>query len=233
MTRDAVTSLQVEKEKLIKSFVLLLSADLKKNGYFPTSTQTPVTPGPPRKKQKTSYDKNSHHPNHTPHQTHNNHKPSPSHIFFSDSDFRNKTPKSNKFNKNKQQQSTGSAKPWKPKRPVPISRDPVPPAKLILDEADDFPRGGGRGEKEEKKKKRKMMRKTTGPEGHRGGGPQRLCWTVTGGMQGSGSKLENGEKKMRKKKNRERRNSDKKNSAPMYPTDENLFIIKQRRKRSR
>lgn len=228
------TSLQVGK-KVTKSFVLLLAADLKKNGLFTTSSQTPVTPGPPKKKQKFSHDRNSHHHNHTPHHTPNNHKRS--HIFFSDNDFKNKTPKSNKFNKFKHYDSTGSAKPWKPKRPVPISRDSLPPTKLILDEADDFPRGGGKREKEEekKKKKRKMMKKTTGvtPEGHRGSGPQRLCWTVSGATQGSGSKQENGEKKAKKKRNRDRRNSDKKNSAPMYPTDENLFIIKQRRKRSR
>uniref|UniRef100_A0A3P9NK14 Zinc finger CCHC domain-containing protein 7 n=1 Tax=Poecilia reticulata TaxID=8081 RepID=A0A3P9NK14_POERE len=36
-----------------------------------------------------------------------------------------------------------SAKPWKPKRAVPTTRDPVPLSKLVIDEADDFPRGGG------------------------------------------------------------------------------------------
>lgn len=119
-------------------------------------------------------------------------------------------------------------KPWKPKRPVPTSRDP--PTKLIFDEADDFPRGGGKGESIEKKKQRKRMRKnkevpSVPPGGH--SRPDRLCWTVTGEMQGS--KQEKGEKK-RKRRNRAQRIADKKLEAQMYPTDENLFIIKQRKR---
>ncbi|XP_040002905.1 zinc finger CCHC domain-containing protein 7 [Xiphias gladius] len=206
--------------------------DLKKNGYVPTTSQTPVTPGPPKKKQKISHHKSYHQPNHTPHQTPNNHKPSPSHIFFRDSDFRDTTPKTNKFGKYKQQESTGNVKPWKAKRPVPTSRDPLPPTKLILDEADDFPRGGGKGDNMEKKKmKRKRMKKTkeVAPEGHRNSRPDHLFWTVTGAMQGSESKQENREKR-KKRRNRVRRIADKKSAAPMYPTDENLFIIKQRKR---
>ncbi|XP_056228615.1 zinc finger CCHC domain-containing protein 7 [Seriola aureovittata] len=206
--------------------------ELKKNGCFPTTSQTPVTPGPPKKKQKISHHKNNHQPNQTPHHTPKNHKPSPSHIFFSVDDFRSTTPKTSKFNKHKQQESTGSVKQWKAKRPVPTSRGPLPPSKLILDEADDFPRGGGKGEKLEKKRKKNRMKKTMElpPEGHRGSRSHRPCWTVTGGMQGSESRQENGEKKTRKRRNRDRRTADKKLSAPMYPTDENLFIIKQRKR---
>ncbi|XP_044046079.1 zinc finger CCHC domain-containing protein 7 [Siniperca chuatsi] len=200
--------------------------ELKKNGLFPASSQTPLSPGQPKKKQKTSHHKNNHQPNHIPHQSSNNHKPSPSHIFFNDdNDFKTPARKTNKY---KQQESTGNVKPWKPKRPVPTSRNQ--PTKLILDEADDFPRGGGKGEYIEKKRNR--MKKTkqarsVAPEGHRDSRPDRLFWTVTGEMQGS--KQEKGEKK-RKRRNRARRIADKKLDAQMYPTDENLFIIKQRKR---
>ncbi|XP_038569426.1 zinc finger CCHC domain-containing protein 7 [Micropterus salmoides] len=205
--------------------------ELKKNGLFPASAQTPLTPGPPKKKQKIISHKNNQTPNHTPYQRSNNHKPSPSHIFFNDdNDHRTPAPKTKKY---KQQEGTGNVKPWKPKRPVPTSRDQ--PTKLIVDEAHDFPRGGGKEENtKEKKKKRNRMKKTkqapsVTPDGHGDSRPDRLCWTVTREMQGS--KQEKGDKK-RKRRNRNRRIADKKRDAQMYPTDENLFIIKQR-KRSR
>ncbi|XP_051240938.1 zinc finger CCHC domain-containing protein 7 isoform X2 [Dicentrarchus labrax] len=203
--------------------------ELKEKGIFPASSETPVTPGPPKKKQKISHHKNNHQHNHRPHQSSNNHRHNPTHIFFNDShDFTAPTPKT-KYNKYKQQESTSNVKPWKPKRPVPKSRDP--PAKLILDEADDFPRGRGKGENTEmmkKKKKRMRKAKQVPPEGHRDGRPDRLHWTVTGEMQGSESKAEKGRKK---KRNRARRTTDKKLAEQMYPTDENLFIIKQRKRK--
>lgn len=205
-------------KKVLKFSVFLFSPEMTKNGYFPTTSQTHLTPGPPKKKQKINHQSNT-----TPHQTPNKHKPSPSHIFFTDNDFKDATPKLNKHNKYKQHESTGKAKPWKPKRSVPTSRDQLTPNKLILDESADFPRGGGKaGNLEKKKKKRNKKMK----EGYR---DSRLCWTVSGELQGAELK-QNGEKK--KKRNRARRTGDKKTAPPMYPTDENLFIIKQR-KRSR
>ncbi|KAM7419189.1 hypothetical protein PAMA_016351 [Pampus argenteus] len=198
---------------------------LKKNGFFPASIQSPLTPAPPKKKQKVSHHKNIHQPNHTPHQTPNNYKPS--HIFFNnDNDFSAATPKTNKHNKYKQQESAGAGKTWKPKRPVPTSRDQLPPTKLILDEADDFPRGSSRGEKTEKKNKKRSMKKSklVPPERHGDGRPHHLFRTVTKEMQGSGSK--------KRERDRRKRRAGAKHAAQMYPTDENLFIIKQR-KRSR
>ncbi|XP_069553561.1 zinc finger CCHC domain-containing protein 7 isoform X1 [Brachyistius frenatus] len=205
--------------------VKLKVKELKNNGCFTAFSQTPVTPGPPKKKQKTSYRTHNHQSNHTPHQTFSNHKPSHSHIFFNDSnDLSVVPPKKNKHNKSKRQESVGSAKPWKPKRPVPTSRDPPP--RLILDEDDDFPRGGGTGESMAKKKRRKKNKMKhvpfAPPEG-----PGRL-WTVRGKKQGPESQQEKGEKK-RKRKYQAHRKSDKKLSAQMYPTDENLFVIKQRK----
>uniref|UniRef100_A0A3B3WTQ4 Zinc finger CCHC domain-containing protein 7 n=1 Tax=Poecilia mexicana TaxID=48701 RepID=A0A3B3WTQ4_9TELE len=68
-------------------------------------------------------------------------------------DFNDATPKTKTA---KQPKSGGSAKPWKPKRAVPTTRDPVPLSKLVIDEADNFPRGGGpQGNKEEKMRKKK------------------------------------------------------------------------------
>lgn len=219
------------QNKSLKS-LLLFSPDLKKNGYFCASYQAPLTPAPPKKKQKIGHHKNNHQTNHTPHQTPSKYKPSPSHIFFNDdNDLSAATSKEIKHNKYKQQESAGAGKPWKPKRPVPTSRDQLPPAKLILDEADDFPRGGGTGENTEKKNKRRRMKKSkqVPPEGHGDSRPDRLCWTVTGETQGSGSKKKDG-KNWRKRRFAARKSAGKKLAAPMYPTDENLFIIKQRKR---
>ncbi|XP_023124952.2 zinc finger CCHC domain-containing protein 7 [Amphiprion ocellaris] len=206
--------------------------ELKKNGYIPGLSETILTPGPPKKKLKINHHKNSHLPNHKPHQTPNNHKPNPSHIFFKDnSDFSAARPKTNKY----KQESIGSAKPWKPKRPVPTSRDPLPPSKLVFDEADDFPRGGGTGESMQKKKKKRRMNKMKQvpfglPGGHRDSRPDYLCRTVKGATPGPQSKQQKA-KKNPKRRDRNLRKADKQFGAEMYPTDENLFSIKQRKRR--
>uniref|UniRef100_A0A3B4BK92 Zinc finger CCHC domain-containing protein 7 n=1 Tax=Periophthalmus magnuspinnatus TaxID=409849 RepID=A0A3B4BK92_9GOBI len=109
----------------------------------------------------------------------------------------------------KKQFFTVGEKTWKPKRPVPQSRDSVP--KVVLDEADDFPRGGGQGEEMERRKKSKKMKKNG----------QSLCWTNT--SKQAKDKSGNPSKKKKNKK------ASKKTSDKMYPTDENLFIIKQRK----
>ncbi|XP_027138485.1 zinc finger CCHC domain-containing protein 7 isoform X1 [Larimichthys crocea] len=203
--------------------------DLKKNGFFLAGPGTPLTPGPPEKKQKV----NNHN---TPQQSTNNHKPGRgNHIFFNDNhDFNAPTPKKNKYNKYKPE-STGSVKPWKPKRPVPNSRDP--PARIILDEADDFPRGGSKAAGIDMKKKKKRKKERTQkikpvssetPNGRRRGRPDHLFGN--GQTPGSDSKPE---KAKRRKRNRAQRVADKKLAGQMYPTDENLFIIKQRKRKSR
>lgn len=213
-------------------YLFLFSTDLKKSGFLLASSQSPLTPGPSKKKQKVSHHKNNHQSNHTPHHTPNNFKPSSSHIFFADDDFTDVKSKTNNHRKSKQQESIGAGKPWKPKRPVPTSRDQVSTGKLILDEADDFPRGGGRGEEIEKKKKIKRMQKSKKVplEGHRDSRPDGLCWTVTGKMQGSKSKNQERENR-KKKKDAARMIANKKHAEQMYPTDENLFIIKQRKRK--
>lgn len=206
--------------KVTKTSSFLFSLVLKKNGFFPASSQTPLTPGPPTKKQKIGYHKN----NHTPQRNQNNYKPSPTHIFFNEDKSRGLIPKTNK---RVQHKSTGIAKPWKPKRPVPSSRDT--PGKLILDEADDFPRGGGKGENIVRKKTRKRAKKpkevpSAPPAGHGYSRPNRLCWT--GEMPRS--KSEPMKRRRRKKKGQKSSTDNKKLNSQMYPADENLFIIKQR-----
>lgn len=113
-------------------------------------------------------------------------------------------------------------KPWKPKRPVPSSRDT--PGKLILDEADDFPRGGGTGENIVRKKRRKRAKKPkevlSVPPASR---PNHLCWTRE--MPRSKSEPV---KRRRKKRGQKSSTDNKKLNSQMYPVDENLFIIKQR-----
>lgn len=203
-------------EWVIKAWLLLFPPELKKNDLFPSSCQTHLTPGPPKKKQKIRHHDNNHQPNHTLHQTPYNHKPSRTHIFFNDNyELKGLAPKVNKY---KQQESPGSVKPWKPKRPVPTSRDT--PSKLILDEADDFPRGSGKAENTEMKKKKRKTKKpkqvsSVPPEGHRDRRPHPPSCADKG---------------KRKRKDRKWRTANNKHDAQMYPSDENLFIIKQRRR---
>ncbi|CAJ1052148.1 zinc finger CCHC domain-containing protein 7 [Xyrichtys novacula] len=206
--------------------------ELKQNGLLPLSIETPLTPGPPKKKQKLSHHKNDHKSYHTPHQSNSNHKPSNSHFYFDDNlDCRATVVKAKKY-RFKQQESTSNVKPWKPKRPVPTSRDPPP--KLILDEAVDFPRGGGTEKPVQMKKRGKRVKKSkqvpSGPPGGHGHSRvHHLFGTERGEMQGS--RQEKGDKKKRRRRNRGKGDNTK--NTQMYPTDENLFIIKQRRKRSR
>ncbi|XP_063740335.1 zinc finger CCHC domain-containing protein 7 [Eleginops maclovinus] len=204
-----------------QSWIISKAKDLEKNGLLPTSSQTPFTPGPPKKRQKFSHYKSNHQPNHTPRQSPSNHKPG--HIFFNDGDFQAPAPKAKWNNRPKQQEGTGTEKPWKPKRPVPTSKSRLPPKKIILNETDDFPRGGGKREDAEKKRKR-LGKRTNVPEKPHKGRPH---WVKPEEMQGSASKKEKGK---RSKRGRARKNANKKDASQMYPTDENLFSIKQRKR---
>ncbi|XP_017262570.1 zinc finger CCHC domain-containing protein 7 [Kryptolebias marmoratus] len=199
--------------------------EMRRSGHLPALSPTPHAPEAPKKKQKISHHTNNHQPNKTPGQTPNEHKPSPSHIFFSDSDFSKTASKTKSF---RQQQGVGSVKPWKPKRPVPTSRDPLPSSKLALGEDEDLPRGGGM---QPNKKKKKKVNKTTQvslfqPQGHKGSNSNHLCRTVGGGMQ----RLASNNKKGEKRKNWKNYNN-KKVGAQLYPEDDDLFIIKQRKRR--
>uniref|UniRef100_A0A672JAW8 Zinc finger CCHC domain-containing protein 7 n=1 Tax=Salarias fasciatus TaxID=181472 RepID=A0A672JAW8_SALFA len=197
----------------------LKAKELEENGFFPSPANTPLTPDVPRKKQKFTSYKN----NRTPRETHRNHRPTASHTFFHSDDDDAATPQKHKH---KQKDICTSAKPWKPKRPVPSSRNPTP-SKLVLDEADDFPRGGGgRGASSQKTRKRAFIQSVP-PEGYNAG-PAYPAWTGEQKKRRSKSKEEKNNKKNRnlaKKARKQQRPND-------YPTDENLFTIKQR-KRSR
>ncbi|XP_034389348.1 zinc finger CCHC domain-containing protein 7 [Cyclopterus lumpus] len=178
-----------------ENWIMSKVKELKKKGFFlTTSFRPPPTPEPPSKIQKVGH----HHLHHRP-----------NHVFFNDSDFvEAAAPKSKKNNKHKQQES--HVKPWKPKRPVPTSKDRPPAAKLIVDEAKDFPRGGGKGKDAEKKRKR-LSNKKRAPSA-----PPEAATSPQGSPRVK-----------RNKKSRGRKN--KKAAAQMYPADENLFIIKQRK----
>lgn len=163
------------------------------NGHFSTSPQNLSTQEASTKKQKISHHKNKH-------------------IFFNDSC----KPKSLslKTKKDEPQESMGSVKPWKPKRPVPSSRETG--SKIILDEADDFPRGGSKGQNKKRFKKSKQFPKEQSR-------PKRPAWlgeTTAAPCPG----------KRKRKRGRESRLASKKTDEHMYPADENLFIIKQRRR---
>uniref|UniRef100_A0A3P9KBR2 Zinc finger CCHC domain-containing protein 7 n=1 Tax=Oryzias latipes TaxID=8090 RepID=A0A3P9KBR2_ORYLA len=202
--------------------IKLKTQEMRKNSSFPRPSQTPSTLTPPKKKPKinTQTNNTSYRP---PKPIH---KSTPNHIFFKDEELRVETPTTKKF-----RDGAGSAKQWKPKRPVPTSRNPLPPAKPVLDEEDDFPRGGrpkkDAEERRKMKKKNKMKRihssLTEGQQGKRRDHPR---WTV-------------GENRWRppstKPKAEQKKNGKKfaqKKLNTQYPTDEDLFSIKQR-KRSR
>ncbi|XP_061627245.1 zinc finger CCHC domain-containing protein 7 [Phyllopteryx taeniolatus] len=190
--------------------------ELKENGLMPDNSQTPLTPGPPKKKHKVSCTNNGHLFNHKFDRTCSNHKASASHIFFRDRDDPEAAvfPKS-KSNKHRQQESAG--KRWKPKRAVP--RERAAPAKLIMDEGGDFPRGRGRGEKAEQnnnnnKKSQRKKNKEVSSAGLKDG----LFRTAPG-------------KSKKDKREKKRNHLHTKMAAQMYQTDENLFNIKQRKRK--
>lgn len=105
--------------------------------------------------------------------------------------------------------------------------------KLLFDEADDFPRGGTKGETVEMKKKKKRKKTKTPnavPSARSDGHKRQDCPSSLDGMPNSESKLE---RKKKKKRSQKLRIAEKRLDSKMYPTDENLFIIKQRRGKRR
>lgn len=193
-------------------------SELKKNGIFPSGAQTPVAPEPPRKKQKVG-----HHANNQASAV--NHKHGRTHIFF------NSNHEYGGSNKNKHNGMAG-AKAWKPKRPVPASRKV--PGKLLLDEGGDLPRGRHKGETAEVKKAKKMKMKTKkanrAASAPSDGRTNQDCPGWRDRTPNSDSKQE---RKKRKKKLQKMKIAEKRLNSPMYPRDENLFMIKQRRGRRR
>ncbi|XP_051940215.1 zinc finger CCHC domain-containing protein 7 isoform X1 [Hippocampus zosterae] len=177
--------------------------ELKKIGFMPDNSQTWLTNGSPKKKQKISHATNGHLFNTKLDRTACNPKATRNHIFFNDgSDSEAALFPKNKFNKHRRQASAG--KQWKPKRAVPKERPALP--KLIVDDGGDFPRGKGGGVKPKKKSKKNK--------------------------QGSAAELKDDFRTVpgkTKKDKHEKRNRCKKMAVKMYPTDENLFNIKQRK----
>lgn len=111
-------------------------------------------------------------------------------------------------------------KPWQPKRPVPTTRKMG--GKIIFDEADDFPRGGNKGQNRKRFKKSKQV-----PEEQ--SIPSRPAWLgETAAAVVAAAPPHPGKRK--KKRGRGSRLAEKIADVQMYPTDENLFIIKQRRR---
>ncbi|KAM4750393.1 zinc finger CCHC domain-containing protein 7 [Anableps anableps] len=199
--------------------------DMERNGSLSAASSSPLTPGPPRKKQKINLHNASPHPEHTLHQLPNSYRPSPSHIIFNDEDFDDATPKTKTA---KLPKSGGSAKPWKPKRAVPTTRDPLSRSKLVVDEADDFPRGGG--PQENKTEKMKMKKKRCRTKQVYSSMPGDVWRTGGERSEDPKSKIQTREKKRQKR--RSHKSAKKQLGGPMYSEEDNLFLIKQR-KRSR
>ncbi|XP_077461817.1 zinc finger CCHC domain-containing protein 7 [Stigmatopora argus] len=187
--------------------------ELIKNGLLSQKCQFPLPQEPPHKKQKFSHGNNGHVFNQTFDRTPSSHHSKRSHKFFPQTN--DSMVAKSKFKKRKQE---SAGKQWKPKRPVP--KEKPASQKLTVDEALDFPRGGGGiGEKTEKKKKKKKKEKIK----NRMNNKSSKAGLNDGGLlrpAAGKSKKDNREKK---------RHLHKKKAAQMYPTDENLFNIKQRR----
>lgn len=199
---------------------------MRKSGHLPTPRSTPHTPEPPKEKQKTSHHTNHHHPNKTTFQTPNMHKARPSHILFTDGDLLKPTRKKKSFT---QQQPVGSVKPWKPKRPVPTSRDPLPSKKQALNEDEDLPRGGGlqpnKMPNKIKKKKKTEQVSLFQAEMLKGRKSDLNCRTVGGGMPKQTSKNQ------RRKNGKKCKN--KNIGAQLHHEEDNLLGIKQRKRKKK
>ncbi|KAM3864860.1 zinc finger CCHC domain-containing protein 7 [Diretmus argenteus] len=196
---DTVTDIRHREHK-----IQLKVAHLKESGLFPTSSQTPLTPGPPKKRQKTNHYSNHHQPNHTSHHTPNHHKNN--HIRFGEGKPWSATKPKTKADKRQQPRTSSSSKQWKPKRDVPTTRAPLPPAKPADDEESDFPRGGGQ--------KRRKYNKKKSPFKPQASTPDHLFGASHQAKKKAGNKA-----------------AKKSSAAEMYPTDENLFAIKQRKRK--
>ncbi|XP_061685678.1 zinc finger CCHC domain-containing protein 7 [Syngnathoides biaculeatus] len=190
--------------------------ELKENGLMPNGSRTPCSPGPPKKKQKVVSPNNGHPFHRKAHRTWGCRAATPSHVFFHHGDDSRAAvfPKSKSF-KGKQQESAG--KRWKPKRAVP--RERVVPPKLDCDEDADFPRGRGAGEKTQQNDNSKKRKRKKDKEVSSAGLKETLRRTPPAG-------------KSKKDKREQKRNQPHlKMAAPIHPTDENLFNIKQRKRK--
>uniref|UniRef100_A0A1A8J8L3 Zinc finger CCHC domain-containing protein 7 n=1 Tax=Nothobranchius kuhntae TaxID=321403 RepID=A0A1A8J8L3_NOTKU len=201
----------------------LKADEMRETGCLPDPLPTFLTHEPPKKKQKISLNMK----NHSPHQTQKKYRHSPNHIFFTHDDIGNVTPKTKKSVN--QQQSVRNHKPWKPKRPVPTSRDALPSRKLALDEAEDFPRGGGSQQKGKHTKNKRNKRKQVSlfqlkAQNDSGSDPDRERTLGLASKNQKGKKKKNGKLHAQKTAN-------KKSGAQYYPEDDDLFIIKQCKKR--
>ncbi|KAM9819546.1 zinc finger CCHC domain-containing protein 7 [Syngnathus typhle] len=184
------------------------AAELKKTSLTSDNSHF-STPGPKRKKQKISHANNGHLFDNKFERTVWKHKSSPRHKFFHDrNDSEAEVFPKRGFNKERQQGN--AAKQWKPKRPVPKERPA--PSQLIIDEGLAFPRGGARGEKPKKKKKYNQASSVEFRDAGR--------FETTPG-------------KLRKDKHRKRNNFRRKMDTEVYPTDENLFSIPQRKRKQK
>ncbi|XP_046900879.1 zinc finger CCHC domain-containing protein 7 isoform X2 [Hypomesus transpacificus] len=216
--------------------------ELTEAGLFPSELQTPHTPdGPPKKKQKSSAN-HCPKPSHTPYQNHKpvripnlirNQRPMPAPGHSKPGQAKTWMPKTKIANK--QQQHSKQKIPKHLNTPK-IGSVVKKPATLMVDEAQDFPRGGDQKKKNKKKKKKKKEGMVpedppvffdTTPSSSR---PPRPGLHPPERLFGKGKTSAVKNKKIRAR-GRDRKAANMA-ANEMYPTDENLFIIKQRKRQS-
>ncbi|CAL8333221.1 unnamed protein product [Lota lota] len=227
--------------------------ELEEAGLLTTTPEPPTTPGPPKKKQRNKYtDYKKTHQQQQNANTHPSratvHTPSSSHTRFGQSGPEQTKPrrpavifKTKMSDKLKPQPVSGAAKQWKPKREVPATKAPpsaaaaaAAPRKRTFYEEEDFPRGGGREVKAPKKSRNRNKKNwqsrgvsaepRTSPFKRESYTPEQLFGSRAAGK-------EKGRKARGKKKKVAKGGGGGGGGADMYPTDENLFAIKQRKRK--
>ncbi|KAK0155965.1 Zinc finger CCHC domain-containing protein 7 [Merluccius polli] len=220
--------------------------ELQEAGLLSITPKPPATPGPPKKKQRTRYppsnknNNNSQQENTKAHaSTPKVHKPSfsSSHTRFGDTDAEQTKPRRPAvIFKTKIGSPNAKFPPPRAGPPTPTATAATP-RKHVFCEDEDFPRGGGKEEKVPKKNRNKnnnnnrnnRNNKNT-PNKSMSSDPRtspfkRESYTPE---QLFGNRAEGKVKRARWKKKKPAKGNG---SADMYPTDENLFTIKQRKRK--
>ncbi|XP_056441961.1 zinc finger CCHC domain-containing protein 7 [Gadus chalcogrammus] len=222
-----------------------MAKELEEAGLLGPTSNQPATPGPPKKRQRTAYNhdyKKNHH--HHKQQENANSYPSstrvpkpgsssaPTHTRFGEAGPVQTTPrrpavifKTQMSTKLKPTPVSAADKQWKPKRGIPANKA----AASTLNEEECFPRGG-----EERAPKKSRNRNKKNPNRLNWGGSaeprtspfKRQSYTPEQPYGGGGAAKEKGKGKRAAWK---KKRSSKGGGADMYPTDENLFTIKQRK----
>ncbi|CAL8351154.1 unnamed protein product [Boreogadus saida] len=226
-----------------KDWIKLKVKELEEAGLLGTTSNPPATPGPPKKRQRTAYN-HDYKKNHHKQQVNANSypsstrvpKPGSSSTRFGEAGPVQTTPrrpavifKTKMSTKLEPTPVSGADKQWKPKRDTPANKA----AASTLNEEEAFPRGGEERAPKKNRKKKNPNRLNWGGSAEPRTSPfKRQSYTPEQLYGGGGAAKEKAKEKGKGKGKRagwKKKRSSKGGGADMYPTDENLFTIKQRK----